>query len=365
LRLLRTLLLGPILLGPLLASAAEAPATLRLIAVGDVLFARYLESADGVTYRPVARTAEPFAAVEPLLRRADLAFANVETPITEEPAELRVYANRTFRAEPAHAAALFRAGFDVVSLANNHALNLGGQGVLRSLHHLRAAGVVPVGAGATHEEALRPVVLTRRGLRLAFVALTLHNNDRPAADKEGAVAYLRDPELATRALPAVAAARALPGIDFVIVSLHWGREFAPHPHPEQRELAHRLVAAGADVVLGHHPHVVQDIERVGSSLIAYSLGNFLFDQPPLSRRQTLLLELVLARAGARHEVRDVVLHPFIIDHDQHVPRPPVDWEDRGWRRRLMALAPGCTLALSVYLAFLQGAGRAPPPRAVP
>jgi poly-gamma-glutamate synthesis protein (capsule biosynthesis protein) len=344
---------------------ADPPAArLQLGAVGDVLFGRYLETAEGTQYRAVTSTAEPFAAVDPLLERIDVLFGNLETPVMEPPAELRAYANRTFRADPGKAGVLARAGFDVVSLANNHVLNLGWPGATRSRFHLQGAGVATVGAGETLADALQPTVVERHGLRLAFVAVTLHNNDRAAAGPGGAVAYVHESQWRDLVLPAVRAARALPAVDFVIASVHWGREFAPHPQPEQRELGHLLVDAGADVVLGHHPHVIQDIERYGRAVIAYSLGNFLFDQPPPTRRQTLLLQVALQRLGGQRQVGEVVLHPLIIDHEQHVPRPPSGNEDRPWRRRLAALAPGCTLAaapLELTASALPHRGAAPPP----
>jgi len=355
---MRALLFGLALLGgcrpngepveiPGLCSAADPPGpskkqSLRLAAVGDIIFGRYKRDAAGeVAYYRVAKS-DPFAEVAPVLRAADVAFANLETPVVDEPAELFTYANRTFRAEPSDARALAAAGFGVVSIANNHIFNFGARGAPITRQNLVAAGLQPAGAGANAEEAQRPAIVERGGLTVSLIALTVHDNGKPST-RAGALAYVPFEELAETAATAIAATRARDQPDFVVVSVHWGIEYAAHPDDTQRAAAHRLVDAGADVVLGHHPHVVQDIERYNGAVIAYSLGNFLFDQRILTRRQSLVLEIGLERDGELRRVSTVTAHPVLSGHDDHIPRL-AGLDEVAWRHRLAELAAGVSLS---------------------
>jgi poly-gamma-glutamate synthesis protein (capsule biosynthesis protein) len=356
--MMRALLFGLALLGgcrpnadpvelPGLCPAADPPAlskklSLHLAAVGDIIFGRYKRDAAGDTaYYRVTKSA-PFAEVASLLRGADIAFANLETPFVDEPDELFTYANRTFRAEASDAQALAAAGFDVVSIANNHIFNFGARGAPITRQNLVAAGLQPAGAGANAEEALRPAIVERSGLKVSLIALTVHDNGKPST-RAGALAYVPFEELADTATMAIAATRARDQPDFVVVSVHWGIEYAPHPENAQRTIAHLMVDAGADVVLGHHPHVVQDIERYNGAVIAYSLGNFLFDQRILTRRQSLILDIGLERDGEQRRISTVIAHPVLSGHDDHIPRV-ASLDELAWRRRLAELAPGVTLA---------------------
>jgi poly-gamma-glutamate synthesis protein (capsule biosynthesis protein) len=246
----------------------------------------------------LARGANPLQGMARPLRAADYALANVETAVAQSgvPAPKTF----TFRASPALWGALRRAGVDVVSLANNHALDYGPGALLEGIAGARAAGLRVVGAGRDARAAYRPVVLGRRGRRVAFVGLTrvlptlawAAGRDRPGL----ASAY--DEDAALRAVRA-AARRA----DRVVVSVHWGQELHPCPDAVQRALAGRLVAAGADVVAGHHPHVLQGVERPGRALVGYSLGNFVFYARDERTRATGVLT-------ARLDARGVVGHSF-------------------------------------------------------
>jgi poly-gamma-glutamate synthesis protein (capsule biosynthesis protein) len=331
-----------------LAARANPPARRRatIAAVGDVMFGRYKIDDEGArTYRAVV-CGDAFAAVAPLLRDADLAFANLETPIMYEPAIFRVHPSLTFRADPARAGELARAGFDVISLANNHVHNLGGGGAAESRVHLEQAGIAVAGAGADGEEAFRPVLRREGGLKIAFLAYTLWHNALSPVTPEGVVAHISVGDLLHRVPDAVRAARAELGADFVVVSVHWGTEFEPHPAPSQIEAAHLLVDAGADLVLGHHPHVLQDIERYHGGVIAYSLGNFVFDEGFLSRRQTIILHATLDGSGTLRRVTDVAITPIMIGHYDHLPRPASGPDRDALLKRLREIAPGIPVRAS-------------------
>lgn len=308
----------------------------RVAAVGDVLFGRYLERPRpaGPIYSPVSRAAQPFAQVAAVLQAADLAFANLETPVLAEPAPLRVYRTLTFRADPARLPALRQAGFTVLSLANNHTGNLGARGAAETRRHVDAAGLLGVGAGGAAAQAQAALETPRRGQRVVWLARTLWQNQRTDDDdtrpktRAGAVAYVHHRDFFQEVPPAVAALKR-GGADHVIVSLHWGEEGAASAGTWQRRAAHALIDAGASLVLGHHPHVLQEIERYGGGLIAYSLGNFLFDNPARAQRETLILQATLlpqrqataGPKGAAARVGAVALWPVWIDETQSGRQP--------------------------------------------
>jgi poly-gamma-glutamate synthesis protein (capsule biosynthesis protein) len=223
-----------------------------------------------------------FAPIADLLGAADVTFANLETPIAPEAkGGTRPF---VFNAPPEVVSALLRAGVDVVSVANNHAFDQGRGGFEETLRRLEAAGLKAVGAGPADRPA-GPLLVEANGLRIAFLGFAhFFNQDGNACPparprtRPCLQAATLDPE---RAVAAVAAATT--AADAVVVSLHWGVEYAQQPRAADVELAHRLADAGALVVLGHHPHVLQPIELYRradgrTALIAYSLGNFVSNQ---------------------------------------------------------------------------------------
>jgi poly-gamma-glutamate synthesis protein (capsule biosynthesis protein) len=220
-----------------------------------------------------------WAPIADLLRGADVTFANLETPIAPHGAS----ATRSFvfNAPPAVVRALGRTGVSLVSVANNHAFDQGRAGFEETLRQLDAAGMRYVGAGSAGRES-GPVVLEVNGLRLAFLGYSYgfnqSGNDCPPRTPRCVRAALLDRERAVNDV-----ADAAREADAVIVSIHWGVEYEQQPREADVALARSLVEAGALVVLGHHPHVLQPIElypradgRTG--LVAYSLGNFVSNQ---------------------------------------------------------------------------------------
>ena len=242
--------------------AAAAPARAQeatVIAGGDVLI-----------HRSVARTAASHAAdggfgwvLAPL--RAELpdeavAFANLETPLSERRRRPGDFRFPILGADPSLARALAGAGFDVVSVANNHAFDQTGEGLYETTEALRTAGVATAGAGRSDAEAVGVTVLERRGVRVGVVAFTDHLNASTGHNPHHAfLALASGGELVAASLRA-ARRRA----DVVVLSIHWGRDFAYAPTGAQRALARRWVDAGADVIVGTGPHVLQRVERVRS-----------------------------------------------------------------------------------------------------
>ena len=235
---------------------------------GDVHFEGSVRS------RLLADPGSTFAGVDRLLSRADLAMVNLETAVTEggDP-EPKQY---VFRAPPSAWEALEEGGVDVVSLANNHGLDFGLEGLEDTLQGAERAGMPLVGAGEDAAAAYAPWRTTVKGQRIAFLGATQVLDsfaiDRWAAGpgKPGLASAKREDEL----VEAVEAARA--DSDTVVVMLHWGVESQQCPQPPAQDLAERLVEAGADVVVGSHAHVLQGSGYLDGAYVHYGLGNFLF-----------------------------------------------------------------------------------------
>ncbi|MEX0781299.1 MAG: CapA family protein [Dehalococcoidia bacterium] len=255
------------------ATPTPTPGPLTLVAVGDMMLARSVGQrvlSDG----PEVVFGEAVAAI---LREADLAIGNLECAVSErgEP-QPKGY---TFRAPPAAVEALELAGFDMVSLANNHALDYGPDALHDTVMHLEDRGIRAVGAGPDLPAASAATILERGGLRIAFVGLVDVPPEGPGFSRDTweagpdswGVAWAD--EETVRAAVAAAAESA----DIVVALLHFGFEYHTTPSAAQRTLAHTAIDAGASLVIGTHPHVLQEVEEYGGGLIAYSLGNFVFD----------------------------------------------------------------------------------------
>ncbi len=276
---------------------SEQPVT-TLVAVGDILLGRSL----GVLMEQTGNYSLPFADIATQLSSADITFGNLEGPFCGEPPYPS--AGMVFRVRPPAVAGLVGAHFSVMNVANNHFEN-GGDACMRfSLEHLRQAGIATAGAGLTFEEAHAPAILVRHRVRFAFLGYTYaERNDAP--DATHAVIAGRNPENVRRDVRA-----ALARADVVIVSLHDGTEYTARVAPETVEFCHAAIDTGAAVVLGHHPHVPQRIERYHEGCIFYSLGNFVFQQyKPLETRTALMARLTFA--GARLVRAEAV--PLVIE----------------------------------------------------
>jgi poly-gamma-glutamate capsule biosynthesis protein CapA/YwtB (metallophosphatase superfamily) len=289
-------------------AAPEGP-RVEILAVGDVMPARWVERrlrAHGYGYA--------FASTSEILRAGQIAFANLESPLAAgEPVEAF---QMVFRGDPAFAAALADAGIDIVSLANNHAGDQGAEGVTSTLAALGAAGVRAVGAGEG-VAARAPVVIETDTGSVAFLAYADGRwipDSYVAAEGRAGVALLSPESVAAD----VAAARGL--ADFVVVSMHAGTEYEPLPDRAQRAAAESAARAGASLVIGHHPHVLQPIGRIGTTTVAWSLGNFVFDQDlsPETQEGAIVRFSMSSGEPARVEALPV----RIVDYAQ--PRPIAD-----------------------------------------
>jgi poly-gamma-glutamate synthesis protein (capsule biosynthesis protein) len=270
--------------------------------------------------------AAPFAEVSAALREADLAIGNLECSLSTR--GKRADKKYTFRADPKTVAALSEASFDVMTLANNHSVDYGPEALTDTLQTLREAGIAVVGAGEDAERARQPVIVAR-GEPPVKIAVLAFSNMEPVSFYAGRNRPGTNPAQPDAIRESVSRARRQ--ADVVIALFHWGDEHSISPTARQRELAYLAADAGADLVVGHHPHVLQGFERRGSALIAYSLGNFLFPSRGACR-STMMLRYSPRRDGrAMVEVIPCVIEGFR-------PRPARQDERAECMTRLPALS---------------------------
>lgn len=286
---------------PLAAGAASggAPAEVQLAFVGDIMLALRvagLIQEQGTDY--------PWRQVAPVLQKADLAVGNLECAVgtTGRPEQGKEY---TFRAPPVALEGLARAGIDLVGVANNHALDYGRDCFLETLDNLKRVKVGYVGGGHNLEEAARPYIAELKGIKVGVLGVCLHlPGGWGATDKVSGLFSGFD---TARLLKAI---RDLDSqVDWTVVFVHWGKERADYPEKWHQTLAQRILEAGADLIIGHHPHVWQGIDRRDRSLVAYSLGNFVFTiRPEFPQQQQTGILLVTLTRDRIQEVRVVPCH---------------------------------------------------------
>jgi poly-gamma-glutamate synthesis protein (capsule biosynthesis protein) len=282
-----------------LAARDEAPKPKRelvVVAVGDVLFSR------GVARRVATDGPRPLIeSVRPFTHGADLALCNLECPL----ASGRAAAGRpiVFSGPPQGAQWLRQGGFNAVSLANNHALDQGREGLLQTMASLAQQGITGFGAGRDQADACEPRIVRCGGRRVALLGFTVFPD-------EGVLFDAGQPGTARASAEAIghAVRKARTNADLVIASFHWGQEYQAFTSAQQRALGHLAVDSGADLVIGQHPHVVQGAELYHGRLIAYSLGNFVFDlhRRGADRALAVRLSVGVDDANARFEPVHIV-----------------------------------------------------------
>ena len=268
---------------PEIVPAAPKPRKTRILFGGDVMLSRHVARLARALHDP----ASPMRDLAPVLRSADIAFVNLESPFSDRGGITE--RGMVFKAEPEMIAALQTAGVSIVSTANNHARDCGDHGVEFTLSWLQQHGILAVGSAPTAEAAHAGAVIERNGQRFGFLGYTFDQSNGNYKDVDNRIAALDIPTMQSDV------ARLLKHTDIAIVSMHAGTEYQPRPNSRQIEFAHAAIDAGALVVAGHHPHVTQPWERHGKGVIFYSLGNLVFDQfqRPDTQRGTLA-EVVFA-----------------------------------------------------------------------
>ena len=230
-----------------------------------------------------------FSDVADVFRGADFGFVNMETPVA--PNHSKGSKPFMFDAPIALPEALKASGIKIVSFANNHAMDQGWAGFAETRDHLREIGLLFAGTGDTAQQSWQPVIAEANGIKVGWLGMTrwLNGNRNPDKDDVPHVNFFPYPGESggapgadeTAVLAAIKAARAQ--CDMLVISVHWGIEYATAPRPEDVELAHKMLDAGASVIVGPHPHVLQPVETYTTAegrntVIFYSLGNFLSNQ---------------------------------------------------------------------------------------
>lgn len=284
---------------------AQGPNKLRLLFGGDVMLGRRVNE---MIYREGA--AYPLGALASLTRAADLFLVNLECAIS--PRDLRYSGPEKafyFRADPVAAETLRIAGVDLVSLANNHALDADYDGLRDTLDILDDYKIVCVGAGENLEAARRPAFLEAKGQRLGVIACCDHQSDFAACTNQPGIRYVarKNPAMVSQITRDVEALARR--VDHVIVAVHWQANWVPEVAPLYRSMARLWVEAGARVVWGHSPHHFQGVEWIGESAVLYATGDLVDDyrlKPDFRNDRQLLFQVILSDQG----VEQILAYPL-------------------------------------------------------
>jgi poly-gamma-glutamate synthesis protein (capsule biosynthesis protein) len=252
----------------LLSVSAYSADTLNIIFTGDILLDRGVRRV--INHHGVDHLFSD--GIDSVFRSAQIVVGNLECPATK--IESPVFKQYIFRSEPEWLDTLRQHGITHLNLANNHSIDQGREGLLDTKRNIQAAGMVPIGAGASMQEAAGPVLLAsspRKVWLVPSLRLALENysylTDKPCVSQEPMDSLMQR----------VFHLRKADSTAVIIVSLHWGGEHTSKPVPRQRMEAHQLILAGADALICHHTHTLQTIETFRGKPIYYSIGNFIFD----------------------------------------------------------------------------------------
>lgn len=291
------------------AALAEADGNGRILFGGDVMLGRMVKDAiaqHGAAY--------PLAPVAALMRRADLTVVNLECAITASSRHWTGAPKAFYFSAPLQAGdTLVSAGVDMVSLANNHILDYGVQGMRDTMEHLGRHDIHYTGAGENRRDALQPAIVRSGGLTVGMVAFCDHQDDFAALDGRPGIAHINfeDERAAMSTLEDALAPLQQAGIAWPVLSLHWGPNMVTRPSGVFRRAAHAAIDMGWKILFGHSPHVFQGIEIYRGCPVIYAAGDLVDDyyvDPGFRNDQQLLLELTL-KPGAVHRID---LHPILI-----------------------------------------------------
>jgi poly-gamma-glutamate capsule biosynthesis protein CapA/YwtB (metallophosphatase superfamily) len=295
-------------------SPRPVPEVTTLAVVGDIMLGRRV----GDRHRE-----DPGAPLLPLAKRlaaAEITIGNFESTLSADGSPTQ--GGDSFAASPRVIPGLRAAGFDLMSLANNHVGDYGDRALRQTLSRFEVPGIKTVGAGRNLTAARRPVIIERDGVRIGFLAVDSIGETPAATRTQAGTNRLNMPPrtgpLNRSQLQRISSdIRALSNrVDVAVVLTHWGRQYTHRPESSQRVAAQAFADAGADLVIGGHPHWVQGLEMAGSAVVVHSLGNFIFDMDFQSKtREGIFLEIVLWD-GAVKAVEPV---PYLID-DAFTPR---------------------------------------------
>jgi poly-gamma-glutamate capsule biosynthesis protein CapA/YwtB (metallophosphatase superfamily) len=298
-----------------LSSARVRRAT--FLAVGDIMLSRGVANTIDSARDPL----EPFSELKDLLSSTDFNFGNLESPVSGNDA--RVGKGLVFNTRKPDIEGLVKNNFKIVNLANNHALDQGLAGLDFTRKFLTDKGIKYVGAGEDKAAAWAPRIVTANGIRIGFIGASYTSINDGGVVKNDYVARIEDIEHLRASI-----GRLKGESDFIVVTMHAGIEYMRKPDRSQVDFARAAVDAGADLVIGAHPHWIQTLEQYQGKYIFYSLGNFIFDQRKPDTVEGLTLNISLLRDGAnKARLEKIELVPVIIER-VGVPRRATEAEAR-------------------------------------
>jgi len=253
--------------------------SVKLYFAGDVTLANHFENHVKQKYTYAFKKLKWFA-------DADISMFNLENPLTMNGKKVEKAYN--FRAKPEYVKILLDGGVDIVTIANNHIYDYGPVGLKDTIQKLAQNNIHYIGAGRNINEAQHPVIFYIKNKKIAYFAFygTHKHSDSHPATKDSAGTALRRLSLIKEGIT-----KFRDKVDFIIVNFHWGIEKADHPGKDQIFFAHKVIDYGADIIVGHHPHVLQGIEKYNGKIIAYSLGNFIFGGNSRKTYSTAILQI--------------------------------------------------------------------------
>lgn len=266
---------------------------------------------------------KPFQFVEKIFSTCNLKFLNLEEALTNYPHKteakswesIKAKRNYIFKADPKLAFLLHEAHIDGVSLANNHSGDYQTQGMLDTMEALKKFHIGFAGMGKNLDEATSPLILNVNKNKIAFASFTKIVPIGFAATKTKPGMARLDPNLTQVKM---ALGKIPPDCALTIVSYHWGVEIADYPQSWQKDIAHKTIDMGADIIMGHHPHVLQGIEIYKDRPIFYSLGNFVFGSRSLAARTTMIAKVNLSESG---KPTSIDIFPLLISNHRPIPAP--------------------------------------------
>nr|WP_289037469.1 CapA family protein [uncultured Allobacillus sp.] len=272
--------------------------SITLNAIGDILVHQPVyddaKTADGYNFKPM------FEPVKSLIESADITIANQETILGG--AELGLSTYPSFNSPYEVADALQYVGVDIVSMANNHTLDRGEQAIMNATSYLNEIGIEYVGSYRNEEDKNIPRILTKKDISVGFLSYTYGTNGIPVPEgKDYLVNYIDQEKIVTDI------EELQDKTDFIVVSMHFGSQYEPLPNDEQIYLSDLLTSNGADVIIGHHPHVLQPVDWISSQdnhdrFVMYSLGNFLSNQKGLERNIGVISQIKLTKERINNEM---------------------------------------------------------------
>lgn len=317
--------------------ASTRAARIELTFMGDVMFGGFFETG----YSKIeSERHDPLLELESQIA-SDFALANLETTITRK-LDLEATGHKRFVTIPERVAPLAKHGITAVTLSNNHLYDNFARGLTETPKLAAEVGLRVFGATRPEPPGVRVETIDIKGWRVALIAVTTRMNTRPRKT-EPIPPFVEESKVTTELAPLVTTART--DHDLVIVAIHWGNEYQDTPARWQITAAHALVDAGADAIIGHHVHVLQGIERYKSAVIAYSLGNFIFENGKEIIRQAGILRLGFSTRTGKPCLDLAAFHPTVQRRtpDYH-PVPAIGPELRIAEQRLFALSKARPLA---------------------